>query len=101
MSSLPENPTIADVATGTGIFLLDLAKELPTASEFHGFDISPAQFPKAHVPTNVQFHVTDAKKPFPPEFHEKFDVVHLRLLVPAMNGNDWKTVNYSKCVLAS
>jgi len=99
VSSLPQNPKIADVATGTGIFLLDLAKTLPTASEFHGFDISSAQFPKAQVPANVQFHVADAKKPFSPEFHEKFHVVHLRLLIAAMSGDDWKTVTQNVCML--
>lgn len=99
ISSLPQNPKIADVATGTGIFLLDLAKTLPTTSDFHGFDISPAQFPKVHVPANIQFHVANAKEPFPPEFHEKFDVVHLRLLIPAMSGDDWKTVAQNVCML--
>jgi hypothetical protein len=99
MSSLPHAPKVADVATGTGIFLLELAKTLPAASELHGFDISPAQFPKAHVPANIQFHVANAKTPFSSEFHEKFDVVHLRLLIPAMSGDDWKTVTQNVCML--
>ena|SRR5579871_1856351 len=99
MSSLPQNPKIADVATGTGIFLLDLAKTLPTASEFHGFDISSEQFPKTHMPANVQFHIADAKNPFSPEFHEKFDVVHLRLLIAGISGDDWKTVTQNVCML--
>jgi len=99
MSSLPRTPKVADIATGTGIFLLDLAKILPAASELHGFDISPAQFPQADVPANIQFHLADAKKPFPSEFHEKFDVVHLRLLIPAMSGDDWETVTQNVCML--
>jgi hypothetical protein len=51
------------------------------------------------VPANIQFHVADAKKPFSSEFHEKFDVVHLRLLIASMNGDDWKTVTHNVCML--
>lgn len=91
-SRLPKSPVIADVATGTGAFLLDLAKELPESAELFGFDISNALFPRGELPPNVRLHVCDAKKPFPVEFHGRFDAVHLRLMIPAMDDGDWKLV---------
>ncbi|KAF2398289.1 hypothetical protein EJ06DRAFT_97888 [Trichodelitschia bisporula] len=88
------NPRIADVATGTGIFLREVAKSLPPTAQFDGFDISPDQFPAPEtVPKNMRFHVVNAKQPFPAEFIGKFHVVHLRLLVCAMcSVEDWTTV---------
>ena len=54
-----------------------------------GFDISPAQFPPKHVlPSNVSLQLHDLRNPFPPEMHESFDVVNLRLLVLAMADQD-------------
>ncbi|KAH8680793.1 S-adenosyl-L-methionine-dependent methyltransferase [Xylariales sp. PMI_506] len=88
---LPPSPHIADIATGTAVVLRDLATELPMA-QLHGFDISTKQFP-ANLPSNITLHIADCKRPFPPEFHGKFDVVHLRLLVVAMEPpQDWETV---------
>ncbi|KAL4782344.1 hypothetical protein BJX76DRAFT_332971 [Aspergillus varians] len=79
--------TVADVATGTGIWLWDaqrLLNQRAGKSEryFHGFDISPAQFPPA--PEGVEFSVQDVQKPFPAEHHNRYDLVNVRLLITAL-----------------
>ncbi|KAL4969527.1 class I SAM-dependent methyltransferase [Aspergillus stella-maris] len=82
--------TVADVGTGTGIWLLEARKLLnekfPGAESnryFHGFDISDAQFAPSH-PQNVEFSVQDVLKPFPSEHHNRYDLVNVRMLVAAL-----------------
>lgn len=95
--SIPEEVyRIADVATGTGIWLDELAAYLGPESgsfprEYHGFDISPDQFPKTHGP-EFNFHIHDATKPFPPEYLGTFDLVHARFLVGAFKTPQIKPV---------
>jgi SAM-dependent methyltransferase len=82
---------IADVGTGTGVFLRDLAERLPNC-HFDGLDISDEQFP-TEKPKNVSFSVMDAKSAPPAELREQFDVVTLRYVGPAMQGHeDWERV---------
>ena len=81
---------IADVATGTGIWLREAAQELTTSNgtiEFTGFDISAQQFPKEDI-HGVTFVEHDVVKTFPPEYHGKFDLVHVRLLSYALRAQD-------------
>ena len=101
---------IADVGTGTGIWLRETAQELVddtqpfhdrSASggsavhdhEFVGFDISPSQFPHPDdkaVQGNAQVDlvVHDITDPFPPQYHGKFDLVHARFLTYAIKAAD-------------
>lgn len=86
---LPGSPAIADIGTGTGVFLLQLAKLYPEAT-LRGFDISPELYPAPEsLPSNVQLGIMDVKQPPPPEEHNRYDVVHVRLLTAAMNPTDW------------
>ncbi|KAL5363156.1 S-adenosyl-L-methionine-dependent methyltransferase [Aspergillus floccosus] len=81
---------IADVGTGTGIWLLDLLRQLPNA-KFHGFDISSEQYPApGFLPPNVSLSKLDILAEIPEQYREKFDVVHARLLVQVVNqaGSD-------------
>jgi len=75
---------VADIATGTGAWLSDVAAELEQAgnceAEFIGFDISDTQFPKFRK-SNTRFVLSDIKEGFAEEWHRTFDVVHARLLV--------------------
>lgn len=57
---------------------------------FHGFDISAAQFPGS-PPEGVSFSCQDILKPFPPEHHGKYDLVHVRLLVTAFPEKEYET----------
>ena len=87
--TLPTNARIADVGTGTGSYLVELSEKLPHTCSFDGFDVSGDQFRK-NTPKNVSLHVQDARDDYPQEFHGKFDVVHLRLLVGGFDKDDWK-----------
>ena len=87
---------VADVATGTGVWLLQLAED-PTLlkavegkrPEFVGFDISSEQFPPVEtLPSNVALKVHDMSTPFPSEHHEKFDLVNVRLVSYAIKAVD-------------
>ncbi len=82
--------TVADVATGTGVWLREAAQELTTSHEmisYTGFDISAEQFPKDHIP-GVSFIVQNVVEPFPPEYHGRYDLVNVRLLSYALKAQD-------------
>lgn len=90
---------VADVATGTGVWLRQLAddpafnrppEEKPPV--FIGFDISSQQFPTEDRPLNVNFHVHDFVDSFPAEWHEYFDLVNVRLVSYAIKGVDLEKV---------
>ncbi|KAI2902151.1 hypothetical protein CBS63078_6297 [Aspergillus niger] len=91
--SIPLNEirSVADIATGTGIWLQDVSKFLDTPQierYYHGFDISAEQFPEN--PGAIQFSVQDLTIPFPREHRERYDLVHVRLLVAALEEADYK-----------
>lgn len=76
-----EGIRIADVATGTGVWLLDLATSSPANCTFEGWDISDAQFPhKSSLPDNVKFGTFDVTAGVPEELVGRYDVVHVGLL---------------------
>ena len=81
---------VADVGCGTGIWLREAAQELAARNDlvkFTGFDISAQQFPKDSI-HGVDFVVHDAVEPFPLRYHEKFDLVRVRLLSYALKAKD-------------
>ncbi|KAK6072777.1 capsule polysaccharide biosynthesis protein [Seiridium cupressi] len=81
---------IADVATGTAIWLLDLAQTLPPDAQLYGFDISAAQFPAPEArPSNVSLHEHNVTEPFPEEYQGSFDIVAVRLITAGLRGDDW------------
>ncbi|KAF2766339.1 S-adenosyl-L-methionine-dependent methyltransferase, partial [Teratosphaeria nubilosa] len=89
-ASLPQTAHIADVATGTGVWLLELASTLPQTHTFTGLDLSPAQFP-ATPPPNFTFLTMNVLEPPPSELQGKFDLVNMRLLICGLKHPDWKT----------
>ncbi|MCJ1311314.1 hypothetical protein MMC25_004985 [Agyrium rufum] len=83
---------IADVATGTGIWLLDVARELPGV-QLDGFDISLEQCPpREWLPRGVNTHVWDMYTEVPEAMVGQFDVVHLRLLLLVVRDNDARPI---------
>ena len=96
--------SVADVGTGTSLWLRDLRdslrKHLPSDNqqrlEFVGFDISPAQFARGDS-EGIDLVVHDATKSFPERYHEKFDLVHLRLLSFAIKEADLKQTVKNVC----
>ncbi|OCL03346.1 S-adenosyl-L-methionine-dependent methyltransferase [Glonium stellatum] len=80
---------IADVATGTGIWLLDLAHSLPKSVQLDGFDIDISQSPPAQwLPPNVNIRTWDLFQDVPTDFVGKFDIVHVRLIGLAVKDNN-------------
>lgn len=89
LSTLP-SPSVADVGTGTGAWLVDLARELPPTSSLYGFDIDTNKFaPADTLPSNVTLAAGDALEPPPEEHRGKYDVVHARLFIYALRKEDW------------
>ena len=88
---------IADLGTGTGIWLLELDRRLSLTSSARlcGLDISGDQFPRPEcLPLNASFCECDASDPAGPPGHlvGAFDVVHIRLLIAVVKNNDPTTV---------
>ncbi|KAJ5919850.1 hypothetical protein N7454_009685 [Penicillium verhagenii] len=88
---------VADVGTGTGVWLDDLAarlKSIPTGTgqqrQYDGYDISATNFPGSH-PGNFHYRVHNILQPVPDELKGKYDLVHVRLLVAALVKGDVKT----------
>ena len=84
---------IAEIGTGTGIFLIELSRQLPTTCQFDGFDISDAMYPsRAMIPANISFTLHDAKLAFPTALKQRYDFVHIRLMVSGLEKDDWDVV---------
>ena len=89
---LPRNSLIADVAAGTGMWLMDVARELPGA-QLDGLDIDLRQAPHPKwLPTSISMKQWNIFEDVPDELIGKYDLVHVRLLVLAMGLGDAKAV---------
>jgi SAM-dependent methyltransferase len=78
-------PRVCELATGTGIWLKELAKTLPASAELVGLDYDLSKFPEPKaLPSNVKLGYANAFEPFSEELRNSFDVVHLRFFVYAM-----------------
>lgn len=115
---------VADIATGNGYafwqgstsiadaprnWIFDLKQsregdpEANANTKYHGWDISPDLFPKldsAKV-ADVDFSLHDFYKPFPEDQIGKYDLVHVRHLVLAIQGSDLKVAVQNICSLLS
>jgi len=90
-ASLPANPRIADVGTGTGTWLRAAAARWPQA-RLDGFDLTPEHFPDAgSLPAGVTLHThsQNVLARFPAEFEGAFDVAHVRLLMYGLRADEW------------
>ncbi|KAL8946052.1 MAG: hypothetical protein Q9222_007498 [Ikaeria aurantiellina] len=91
---------VADVATGTGLWLRQVAERPVNAqassrggSKFVGFDISPQQFPPTDsLPSHLSFVVHDFCEPFPIDYQQEFDLVNVRLVSYAIRAKDLEKV---------
>ncbi|KAI0141908.1 hypothetical protein GGR57DRAFT_395921 [Xylariaceae sp. FL1272] len=89
--SLSKQPRIVDIGTGTARFLMQVHPTVSPDAVLEGYDISSAQFPPKDVlPANITLGERDVKKPFPEDMQGQYDVVHLRMLVAAMDPDDWE-----------
>ncbi|KAJ5114214.1 hypothetical protein N7456_002748 [Penicillium angulare] len=84
-----DNMKIAEIGTGTGIWLFDIARQLPSSVQLHGFDISDNQYPSKELwPKNVSLGLLNSLIDPPAHLVGQYDVVHLRMWVPNIRGND-------------
>lgn len=80
---------IADVATGTGIWLIDVARSLPNTVQFQGLDIDISQCPpKQWLPSNMKTRAWDMFQEVPKDLVGQFDIVHVRLLGLVIKDNN-------------
>lgn len=79
---------IADVACGNGIWAIEIAEQHPNAMVF-GLDNSTVQFaPEWTWPHNTVLKTYDLFCPVPDHYVERFDVVHIRLMVGNLYDKD-------------
>ncbi|KAF2235508.1 hypothetical protein EV356DRAFT_120428 [Viridothelium virens] len=91
--TLNPHARIADVATGTSIWLVDLARELPLTTELYGFDVDLTQSPPAEsLPSHLHLATWDMFTPPPKDLVSTFDVVHLRLVTLVIKNSDPTTL---------
>ncbi|KAK3942608.1 S-adenosyl-L-methionine-dependent methyltransferase [Diplogelasinospora grovesii] len=67
---------ILDIATGTGVWAIEIAQQFPNAHVI-GTDLSPIQ--PQYVPANCHFEIDDAEDEW--TFSTKFDYIHGRALL--------------------
>lgn len=85
---IPSDPVIADIGTGTSIWLLDIAKSLPNAT-LDGYDIDLSNTPATPwLPKNITLSNWSIFDPVPEHLVGKYDVVHLRLLILVVENSD-------------
>lgn len=83
-----KNIKFLDLATGNGVWAINISKEYPDA-EVIGLDISSKQFPPAFtLPKNVSFDIYNIFDPVPEQYRNCFDLIHIRLIVGAIYSSD-------------
>ncbi|GAW19723.1 hypothetical protein ANO14919_092120 [Xylariales sp. No.14919] len=82
---------VADVGTGTGIWLRDLASQLPKNTQLDGLDISfDAMPPKPLLPANMSLYRWNIKEAVPEELVGVYDVVHIRHFLFVLRDHEIK-----------
>lgn len=83
-----QDARVADVATGTAIWLTEVAQELPNV-QLDGFDIDLTQAsPKEWLPSNIRLRHLNILDDIPDDLQGKYDIVHVRLLVLVVENSD-------------
>lgn len=83
LSPLVNPRTVLDLGTGTGIWAVEVAEQLP-AADIIGVDLSPIQ--PAWVPPNVKFEVDDIEDDWTfPENH--FDFIFSKVMLAGSIAN--------------
>ncbi|KAJ5471346.1 hypothetical protein N7530_008703 [Penicillium desertorum] len=87
--TVTENMKIAELGTGTAVWIFDLAKQLPPTVQLDGFDISDDQFPAKDLwPQNVTLGLLDSLADPPSPLYGQYDVVHLRMWASNLRESD-------------
>ncbi|KZT18373.1 S-adenosyl-L-methionine-dependent methyltransferase [Neolentinus lepideus HHB14362 ss-1] len=88
--SLQSGDKVLDCGTGSGIWLTDLSKQVPSDVSLFGIDIEPRLFPTSEL-ANMQFSVGTTTQ-LPTDWSNTFRLVNQRLLIAALSANEWPTV---------
>ncbi|KAI1773028.1 hypothetical protein F4818DRAFT_424653 [Hypoxylon cercidicola] len=81
LSSLPKTAVIAEVASGSGVWLVDVSREFPEA-QLDGLDYDIRQAPHQQwLPSNVNMRHWNIFDQVPDDLVGKYDYIHTRLLV--------------------
>ncbi|KAL4898002.1 hypothetical protein BDV59DRAFT_169069 [Aspergillus ambiguus] len=87
---LPKAPKVADVACGTGLWLIDVSRGLSDA-QLDGLDLDLTRAPhRTWLPSNVELRHWDMFDEVPQDLIGKYDLVHVRLLVLVLSAVDIK-----------
>ncbi|KAI1396141.1 UMTA methyltransferase family protein [Hypoxylon fuscum] len=77
-----ENLRVADIGSGTGIWLIDASEILPKSAQLHGLDISFDATPAVGVlPANMTLRHWNVKDPVPEDLIGVFDIIQVRFFV--------------------
>ncbi|KAF9012739.1 S-adenosyl-L-methionine-dependent methyltransferase [Cyathus striatus] len=80
---------VLDACTGTGHWIVEVAEEVPENVQLQGIDIEPRLFPPVESrPKNLDLSIYSVLS-LPPEWTNRFTVVHQRLLVVALRSAEW------------
>lgn len=84
-----DHPRIAEITAGTGLWLLDTAHDFPNAI-LDGIDINLSRLPPPQWrPSNIhRLYNWNIFDEVPSELEERYDVIHLRLLLLTISGRD-------------
>ncbi|EFY94347.2 UMTA methyltransferase family protein [Metarhizium robertsii ARSEF 23] len=84
---------VADVGTGTGIWLFDVREHLAKSAQLVGLDISLNAAPHPDtLPSNVKLRHWDIKDDLPADLVAAFDLVHVRFLSFVLLNNEVEVV---------
>lgn len=70
--------------------LLGSLPENSVFRQYGGFDITLTLLPHKPKDNNISYTQHDTLKPFPQEYHNKYDLVHVCFMAVAFNGPDWE-----------
>lgn len=88
----PQGALIADVATGTGTWALDVANHNPDV-HIEGLDVNLNEVPpKCWLPNNITFKHFNLLETLPKEFEERYDIVHLQYVMIFVHDPDFPAV---------
>ncbi|KAJ5916855.1 hypothetical protein N7504_000870 [Penicillium tannophilum] len=80
---------VADIGTGTGIWLTDLAHQLPSHVRLDALDISfESAPPKAWLPQNMTLRQWDIFTEVPEDLVGVYDIIHISLLALVLKDGD-------------
>ncbi|KAK5994070.1 N-methyltransferase tcpN-like protein [Cladobotryum mycophilum] len=92
LPTLPVQASIVDVAAGSGIWLVDVSRQLPDA-RLDGLDYDLRQAPHANfLPPSVKMSRWNVFDDVPEDLVGKYDYVHTRLLLLVVESQDPRPV---------